>query len=174
LSALNTKQKALGFVESLIAIAVTGIACIVLMAMAARTIKEVGRNEESDEMLQLAVSGAAMINEVANNGNTSSTAFPPIISNINNCFKISSIVMAPSLSATSVCSYDVTGRDNCKSTTAPARTDLFRVFCITNKSDAAAGVVVGKIIVGKTACEDSVNCDVRDYQYYLVVQTKQW
>jgi hypothetical protein len=181
LQARITRYKATGFMESIIAITVAGIACIVLMRLASNVIKQVAQNERSDEMTQIAITGANMVSAIASQNNAapvSQVFFPRITGNQGSCFQLSTAVDTPSFIQTSgvitpVCNYDAGGRSDCKSSLAPGRTDMFRVFCITSASDITGGIVVGKIVVGKTVCSDSVSCDISDYQYYSLNKTVQ-
>ncbi len=56
----TTKYKATGFVESLIAIILVGVASVILMRIAANTLLEGVQNERIDKMTQYAVEGAYM------------------------------------------------------------------------------------------------------------------
>ncbi len=56
----RTKYKALGFVESLIAIILVGVASVILMRIAASTLLEGIQNERIDKMTQYAIEGVYM------------------------------------------------------------------------------------------------------------------
>jgi len=56
----TTKYKAMGFVESLIAIILVGVASVILMRIAANTLLEGVQNERIDKMTQYAVEGSYM------------------------------------------------------------------------------------------------------------------
>ena len=176
---VNTKYKGIGFVETIIAIAVAGTACIVLMGLAVNTMLVVAENERTDEMTQVAIEGASAVSAIAlQNTLSTETVFPNISSNVGNCFELSSDANTPSFVKDNevfkvVCNYDNGGRNNCKTSLASGYTDLFRVFCITSASDISSGIVVGKIVVGKTACANSQSCDISDYQYYSLNKTVQ-
>lgn len=173
------KYEALGFVEALIAIVVTGMAAIVLMGFASDTINQVLKNERADEMTQIAVEAGSMIKTIASQNNETETIdFPLIEGNVNNCFALSPSTGNPEFTKSGenivpVCNYDAGQRENCKSALAPGFTDMFRVFCITSQSNSETGLVVGKVIVGKTTCANSEDCDIPDYQYYILNRTKQ-
>jgi|GEM_PF-1415639 hypothetical protein len=59
---MNNKKmyKGMGFVESLVAIILVGVASVVLMRIAASTMIEAVRNERIDKMTQFAIEGATM------------------------------------------------------------------------------------------------------------------
>jgi hypothetical protein len=180
LKIVHTKYKAIGFVETLIAIMVAGVACIALMGLAANTISIVATNEREDQMTQIAIEGASAVSAIALQNNTSELpVFPKISNNVGNCFQLSTNSSSPSFETNEsggfkiACNYDNGGRDDCKGSLASGSTDIFEVFCITSASDITSGIVVGKVVVGKTVCVSSGACDISDYQYYSLNKTLQ-
>jgi hypothetical protein len=173
------RYKALGFVEALLAIIVAGIASILLLGVAIDTIKQLAKNDQSDEMTQLAIEGGEMVRNIADKNNTSVvTLFPPISGNQNGCFELNADKTNPSFvsdgsgNLIQKCNYDSGGRDSCRAS-SELGVQYFRVFCITNQSDSASGLVVGKMVVGKAKCDDQKTCDVVDYIYYVLTKTVQ-
>lgn len=170
----------LGFVEALISIMVAGIACVVLMRIAVDTIAQITKNEVGDEMTQAAIEMGSQVKAIAyRNNNETPVAFPPISSNVNSCFAITGTSDQPEFATDdngnfiSVCSYDSGGRDSCKSLGLASNEDLFGVFCITNASQSATGLVVGKAIIGMRSCDSETNCPTPDYTYYVLTKTLQ-
>lgn len=172
------KYEALGFVEALMAILVAGITSIVLMSVAIDTIKQVVKNELSDNMTQVAIEGASMVKTIGELNSTSEEVlFPRIDGNVSNCYALEGTVSNPAFNAEGetiipVCNYDSGDRNSCKDATTSYE-DLFRVFCITAESDGTSGLVVGKVIVGKNNCSASADCDISDYSYYVLTKTAQ-
>lgn len=73
--------KAQGFVEALIAIVVAGIATLVLMTVAIRTLNSVVKNELIDQLTQEAVKGGELLNYAVdeyNYGNLAAAPFLPL------------------------------------------------------------------------------------------------
>lgn len=174
--------EAVGFVEALIAIAVAGIASLVLMSIAATTIAQVLRNEVSDQMTQAAIEGAEMAKKIADNQNLSGgTLFPEIEGNINSCFAFRGDTNSPEFvkngeSFSRVCNYDGDGRDDCKGAVLESDDEFFRVLCITPESDPALNLVVTKTIVGLVDCDSVVansKCEITDYEYYSAIKVTQ-
>lgn len=60
----NKIYNAMGFVEALIAIIITGVASVVLMQMAGSTLKEAVQNDKIDRMTMYAVEGANITSEI--------------------------------------------------------------------------------------------------------------
>ncbi len=178
---MNLKKRygGVGFVEALLAIAVAGIASVILMTIAANTVAQVVRNEVADKMTESAIQGAAIVKKIADNHNNSEeTLFPSIEGNVNRCFLITGDTGEPSFEKsgevfTNACSYDSGEREQCKEATLPSDEDMFRVFCITSESDSERGLVVGKVIVGLKDCNSVIansKCELRDYEYYTAVK----
>lgn len=173
------KYEALGFVEALMAILIAGITSILLMGIAVDTIKMVVKNEIADSMTQVAIEAGARVKSIAEkNNNSTEKLFPDIASHINSCFQSVGSANDPQFQSengdfVTVCNYDSGGRDNCKSSVSANASDLFEVFCITPESNSTSGLVVGKIVVGKTKCISSEDCDVADYEYYVLTKTLQ-
>jgi hypothetical protein len=176
------KYDAVGFVEALIAIAVAGIASVVLMTVAADTVAQVLRNETSDKMTELAIEGASMIKKIGDNHNNGDEPlFPEIDGNVNNCYAFIGDVDEPHFQQSgdvfeNVCDYDSGEREQCKGSVVGEDDEMFRVFCITPESDSARNLVVGKIVVGLRDCDEVISnsrCELEDYEYYSAVKVNQ-
>ncbi|MGI6484514.1 MAG: hypothetical protein ACOX0R_02745 [Candidatus Dojkabacteria bacterium] len=83
------KYKAVGFVESLIAIMIVGVASVVLMRLAASTLMDAVQNERIDKMTQFAIEGATMteaiILEMKNKGEDPKEKFD-LLAGATNCY----------------------------------------------------------------------------------------
>lgn len=71
--------EAMGFVEALIAIMIAGMASVVLMGIAADTLKEAVQNERIDKMTEYAVEGGNMAKSAV--ANTENLPFSPTVEN---------------------------------------------------------------------------------------------
>jgi len=178
----NKSYEGVGFVEALIAIAVAGIASVVLMSIAANTIAQVLRNEVSDRMTQAAIEGAEMAKKIADNQNLSGdNLFPEITGNVNACFAFRGDTNSPEFVKsgevfTRVCNYDSEGREDCKESLMSSDERMFRIFCITPDSDPGLNLVVAKTIVGLVDCDSVVantQCEITDYEYYSAIKVHQ-
>lgn len=178
----SKKYEAVGFVEALIAIAVAGIASVVLMTVAANTVAQVLRNETSNKMTEVGIEGASLVKKIADNHNNGdSDLFPAIEGNVNNCFAFEGSTGQPEFQKSgdifdNVCNYDSGEREECKASVYDGDDELFRVFCMTPESDSARGLVVGKVVVGLRQCDEVVAntmCEIQDYEYYTAVKVDQ-
>jgi len=175
------KYKALGFVEALIAIAVAGIASIVLMSIAINTISQVVRNEIENNLTEKAVEGASMAKKIAANNNESETGlFPQIDGNEGNCYAFTGDNNNPEFQMSGsdfqiACRYDAGEREQCLSYKTQDQS-IFRVMCILPDSVPSSGLVVGKIVTGLADCDgtsDKGKCKINDYEYFLGVKVEQ-
>ncbi|MCB9790680.1 hypothetical protein H6764_01515 [Candidatus Nomurabacteria bacterium] len=167
------KYKGQGFVESLVAILVTGLASIALMAVAARTIREVVRNEQLDQLTQEAVKGGKILDYVVdehNHGSDHTTLFP--FNNVDEakCVAIDGDINGANLyvgdksdAGDVVCNYispysGVNPQDCLEGNESEVKIDsidqqdLFRIMCIHPDSNASKGILVVKIYTGTLTC----------------------
>ncbi|MCC7290057.1 hypothetical protein IT417_02300 [bacterium] len=176
---LTKTYEGLGFIEALLAIVVAGMASVLLMGVAADTVKQVVINELGDSMTQIAIEGGSAVKTIAEkNNNSEEKLFPSITTNVNNCFAVSGTAGNPEFVNTSgvfipACNYDAGERNSCKNAVSSSDPTVFNVFCITPESDIATGLVVGKMVVGKIGCDNSDDCEVSDYEYYVLTKTLQ-
>ena len=176
------KYRGVGFVEALIAIAVAGIASIVLMSIAINTTNQVLRNDIESDLTEKAIEASAMVKKIANshNATTEDPLFPPITGNEGSCFAIDGSTNDPSFPTSAggfdvACRYDSGDRESCQLATSEDP-EIFRVFCILPDSVVSSGLVVGKVVTGLTECDEGDEggkCDVNDYEYYLGVKVEQ-
>lgn len=177
---MNTKNKkvyeGLGFIESLIAIAVAGIASVVLLSISTNTLKQITNNEISDTLTQKAIQGAGFIRNISyRNIGSEEEIFPVISENINKCFAFydtePSYFFKEGDSYAQTCNYDNDPNNECEKFLISD--DVFRVFCITDQSDPNTGLLVGKVVTGIAGCDESTQgkCALADYQYYTIFRT---
>lgn len=176
----------MGFVEALIAVAVAGIASIVMMSIAINTTAQVLRNEIENKITEKAIEGSAMAKKIANNHNSAPVEeeilFPTIAGGIGNCYAFTGDVNNPNFSKQGesfevACRYDAGDRRSCTNYLTTDE-DIFRVFCMLPDSQLSSGLVVGKIVTGMADCDpnqegNTGKCKISDYEYYLGVKVKQ-
>lgn len=196
----NTRKiyKGMGFVESLIAIVVVGVASVVLMRVAASSMMEAVQNERIDKMTQLAVEGATMTETIiteevedivpADRLNTIKTklgldvspqgkCFVPVVSQDDSRsfdFKRNSSTTYKNVEIDTSKPSDRSNSDIVISEKDPidsdlTRTDYFRYVCISAPNNSKYLVV--KVIVGHILSKGEItgNKDVKDYIYSTMV-----
>jgi len=175
------KYIAVGFVEALIAIAVAGVASVVLMSIAIQTISQVLKNEVSDTMTELAIEGGSMAKKIGDNQlKSDESLFPQIDGNVGKCFAFDGEVSDPSFVKSGdifldACRYDSGNREDCKEYMT-SDDDIFRVFCILPESVVETGLTVGKVITGLVDCDTQIagsKCEIPDYEYFVIFKVKQ-
>lgn len=203
-TAVNSrKYQAQGFIEALIAILVAGVACVVLMMVASKTIAQVNRNELEDELTSRAIQGSEMMKFLVDSYVTGENlggieSFLPLEFSNNNlldagkCVAISGDINSASLTDKDqpVCNYTVGSSggiipsdcfDNLPTIVNPDdKADIFRVMCIHPESTQRLLVV--KIFTGFTKCQDedirtsvqsSATTDCKVYEYTSAYSTVQ-
>ncbi len=170
------RYKALGFIESLIAIAVAGIASVVLLSISTNTLKQITNNEISDTLTEKAIQGAGFVRNISDrNIGLEEEIFPPIYGNFNRCFAFyntePSYFFKEGDEYVQTCNYDNDPNNECERFLISD--DIFRVFCITDQSDPSTGLLVGKVVTGIAGCQESTQgkCSLADYQYYTIFRT---
>ncbi len=83
---IKKRYEGLGFVELIIAMGVAGIALIVLMTMAANSMREAVRYERHDALTRLATSGALVVRSHSEEANAKNDVFFSVSS--DRCYKI--------------------------------------------------------------------------------------
>jgi hypothetical protein len=175
------KYNSVGFVEALIAIAVAGIASVVLMGIAADTYAQVLYNEMSDQMTEISIEGSEMVKKIADEHNTSEEEpyFPSIGGNY--CYAIEGNYENPSFpkqgeNFISTCSYSAQNRSSCFDAVSSRSNEYFTIFCMTTDSEYENDLVVGKVVTGLVDCDGedrSGKCINGDYEYYMAVKVIQ-
>lgn len=180
---LKTNYEGMGFVEALIAIIIVGVSSIVLMQIAADTMKEMIQNEAIDNMTQYAVEGSTMVQDIATQERlTGENVFP---SNGGYCYLISVdadgryfFVKQGGDEGETYITYvlsDVNARDQYK-VTGEITSDgegvgLFRIFCLDEAYTVGDQYAIVKVIVGQTTSDGTITngSSVKDYTYFTVV-----
>ncbi len=174
-----------GFVEALIAILITGIASVLFMTIAARTIADVVHNEKVDMLTQEAVKGsiiATNIIEEWNFGNrtlTSNSNFLTVDNgfgeSIGNCYGLDGDVNDPMVSNLPVCQFfgsseiginpSLCASDvNWEEVSIDAEDgieDMFRIICVDTNSNETNMVLALRVYTGFRSC-NRVNSIVRE------------
>lgn len=158
------KYQAQGFVEALIAVAVAGIASVVLMSIAIDTLKQTVDNEnEGKKTLQSGNVGIQLDYLVAayNNGELPSPSIiETLINNPNGCFD-PNIAMGDPTSTTMVlqCDYQLNGdrltRDNCN-----LNDDSGEVFTYICTKQSTTRLLYVDIVSGLRGCDDKSCHDI--------------
>lgn len=181
------KYQAQGFVEALLAIIIAGIASIVFMTIAAKTIGQVAKNEYVDQLTQEAVRGSAILKYVTEEWNfnrrdviTSDFLSPTtgFINSLGNCYSLDGDVNNIRMSTSEVCVMDPSGdginpsvcaRDSIweevriENPKIPALDDnIFRIACVDSTSDQLQNIMVVKIYTGFRGC-NRINQVIRSY-----------
>lgn len=179
---LKNRYKGMGFVEALIAIMVTGVASVVLMGIAASTLRSLLNTEIQDKMSQLGRSGAVIAQGVADRetgelDEVDRFFFQTSIE--NNCFGYE--VNAGEYSFNSAIKLPVETRSTYL-TSLVEEEDVedrdkwyyFRVMCV---EEIIEGIGITrpraliKVITGYTKTEGSYTStmDIKDYEYLAVI-----
>lgn len=178
----SKKYNAVGFVEALIAIIIVGVSSVVLMQIAANTLKEAIQNERIDKVTQYAVEGGTMVQAIKDNKGLPQLANIPSTSTLGYCLvpivedNGNVIFKKDSLDDSFVkCNYSG-DRAICKSDNVGAILDskgnreFFRVACLQRPTDSTSNYLIVKIVVGQVAKSNedknlSKGATVRDYIY---------
>lgn len=188
----SSKYNAMGFVEALIAIIIVGVSSVVLMQIAANTLKNAMQNERIDKVTQYAVEGGNMVRAIKDNDGLPPLANIPPTTSPNLTYCLVPILQSDgkvlfkkdSLDGSFVtCNYS-TGRESCKgsqigaipSERSGASPEFFRVACLQKPpfSTPDHNHIVVKVVVGQIAKSDedkdiSKEATVRDYIYQTTI-----
>ncbi len=179
------KYKALGFVESMIAIMILGMSSVVLMQITVNVMQDILQNEAIDDLTQYAIEGAEIIQDIANRNHAAGGGLFPVRTEYEadplgrNCFRFElegeDIVLAKDDEGDWE-KYAKDDRDDYKDEAILNNDDeLFRLICF----DTAMGGVTGEpafvtteIIVGQRhASGDITKGNVaKDYKYRTIVK----
>ena len=182
----NKKYKALGFVESMIAIMVLGMSSVVLMQIAVNVMQNILQNEAIDDLTQYAVEGAEIVQDIANrNKEVGGGLFPLSAEYMSDpqgkkCFRFAlegeSIVFAKNDEGNWE-KYSSAERDTYKNAAILNDEDeLFRLICfITPMGGVANGepaFVTTEIIVGQRRGDGAITKGnlAKDYVYATIVK----
>jgi len=180
------KYKALGFVESMIAIMVLGMSSVVLMQIAVNVMQDILQNEAIDDLTQHAIEGAEIVQDIANRNNAvGGGLFPQSAEYMSdpygrNCFRLElegeSIVFAKDDDDNWI-KYTSDERDVYKNTAILSDDDeLFRLICFNNTmggvTEGEPAFVTTEIIVGQRHGDGAITKGnlAKDYVYATIVK----
>jgi len=180
------KYKALGFVESMIAIMVLGMSSVVLMQIAVNVMQDILQNEAIDKLTQHAIEGAEIIQDIANRNKEVGGGLFPLSAEYKsdplgrNCFRFElegeDLVLAKDDDDNWI-KYTSDQRDSYKNEAILNDEDeLFRLICFNN---TMGGVTAGEpafvtteIIVGQRHGDGKITKGnlAKDYTYSTIVK----
>jgi hypothetical protein len=172
----KNKYKAVGFVEALIAIMVSGIAATVLLSIASFSLRELIRMDMEDALAQHARSGAMILQNIANKEalNDDSELFESL--NLDSCYVLVMESDASSYTIDLENPYNIADREDYSvNANIPVDDDFpgdveeyFRIMCV---EDIEGRRLLAKFVVGvkKMAGQISNVTDIRDYVYFAVI-----
>lgn len=180
----NKKYKALGFVESMIAIMILGMSSVVLMQIAVNVMQDVLQNEAIDDLTQYAIEGAEIIQDIANRNHVAGGELFPSRAEYEadpfgkNCFKFEldgeDIVLAKNEEGDWI-KYTAIERDTYKNDATLNNDELFRIICFNNIMEGVDGepaFVTTDIIVGQIHGSGEITKGnlAKDYVYRTIVK----
>jgi hypothetical protein len=167
----NIKYEAAGFLESLIAVAITGLAGVLLLSVAMSTIDQTLDNEAYDEMTNSSAALKHKISylvEIHNEGNPDDPILS-MLSSAGGCFDLGDKFVSEivPLDVASVCPYAIEDgqidRDSCDLT---GEIGVFDFVCVnTNSNDSILSV---DVVSGDIACIEDDCKDFIDKEIYLL------
>ncbi|HRY22630.1 MAG TPA: hypothetical protein P5311_02620 [Candidatus Dojkabacteria bacterium] len=179
------KYKALGFVESMIAIMVLGMSSVVLMQIAVNVMQDILQNEAIDELTQYAIEGAEIIQDIANRNKEVGGGLFPLVAEYQsdpdeNCFILDKLeggelVLAKEDDGDWI-KYSSEDRDIYKNrATLTDEDELFRIICFNTPMGGVAGepeFVTTEIIVGQRRGGGEITKGnlAKDYIYGTIVK----
>ncbi len=179
------KYKALGFVESMIAIMVLGMSSVVLMQIAVNVMQNILQNEAIDELTQYAIEGAEIIQDIANRNNEVGGGLFPLVAEYEsdpygrNCFRFEledeEMVLAKDDDNNWI-KYTSDDRETYKDEAILSDGDeLFRLICFNTPMGGVAGepaFVTTEIIVGQRRGGGEITKGnlAKDYIYGTIVK----
>lgn len=183
----NKKYKALGFVESMIAIMVLGMSSVVLMQISVNVMQNILQNEAIDDLTQYAIEGAEIVQDIANRNKEAGGGLFPLVEDYEsdpygrNCFIFKQegedIVFAKDEENDNWIKYTSDERDIYKDQAILNDEDeLFRLICfITPMGGVANGepaFVTTEIIVGQRHGDGAITKGnlAKDYVYGTIVK----
>jgi len=171
---LKKKYKGLGFVESLIAISVSGVVGIVLMSISASTLQKLHQLDIQDALAAHAVSTAVDLQKIAIQDITLPDQDKQFYENgsltVNSCYGF--VQTGDSIGdIDSTKAYGLDDREIYKDLLVDPTdidSEYFRIFCIksNDNSKVIVEIVTGSNKVDGIATTDS---DVNDYSYLAVI-----
>ncbi len=181
----NNKYKALGFVESMIAIMILGMSSAVLMQITVNIMQDILQNEAIDDLTQYAIEGSEIIQDIANRNREVGGGLFPLRTEYENdlydrnCFifklEDEEMVLAKDDNGDWI-KYTSGDRDSYKDTAILSDEDeLFRLVCFDTPMGDVAGepaYVTTQIIVGQRYGDGKITKGnlAKDYVYRTIVR----
>jgi hypothetical protein len=181
----DKKYKALGFVESMIAIMVLGMSSTVLMQITVNIMQDILQNEAIDDLTQYAIEGSEIIQDIANRNREVGGGLFPLRTEYEqdlygrNCFTFKlegeEMVLAKDTNDNWI-KYDPGDRDAYKDTAILSEEDeLFRLICFDRGMGGIGGepeYVTTEIIVGQRYGDGKITKGnlAKDYVYRTIVK----
>lgn len=171
----RSKYEAVGFVEALIAIMVSGVAATVLLNIAAMSMRELIRLDMQDALSQHARSGATIVQNIANREALDETGTLFEALNENSCYKL----ILDEEEEYELDTEELGSNRTTYTTEAVIPTDpdfpgdeeeYFRVVCIENKNIDERKLLI-KILTGVVKMKGEVTnaSDIKDFEYFAVI-----
>jgi len=181
----DKKYKALGFVESMIAIMVLGMSSTVLMQITVNIMQDILQNEAIDDLTQYAIEGSEIIQDIANRNKEVGGGLFPLVAEYEadplgrNCFIFKlegeDMVLAKDDNGNWI-KYTSDDRDTYKDTAVLSQEDeLFRIICFDTPMGGVAGepeYITTEIIVGQRYGDGKITKGnlAKDYVYRTIVK----
>lgn len=174
---LNTKYEALGFVEALIAIMVSGIVATVLINISVVAMRELVRLDIEDAQAHQARSAAVIVQNIANRERLKegSEYFSPTQLQKDSCYILRKLEGGYEIDNTQ--SYQIGERDTYRFDAViddgvnDNEEDYFRIICIASNQPSGTKKMLIKVVVGFNKVEGmfGTTSDIRDYQYFAII-----
>jgi hypothetical protein len=165
------KYNAQGFVESLIAVAITGLAGVVLLAVSMNTIDQTLENEAYDEMTNASLSLNHKISYLVELHNQGASGDPivELLDSKGRCFDLGDtfIFDLTSSDLSNVCAFNMQDglmdRDSCGLT---GEIGVFEFVCVNSLSNDS--ILYVDVVTGDIGCTDDSCNDFIDKEIYLL------
>lgn len=159
----NDRYEALGFVEALIGIMVTGIAATVLMSISASAMRNMMRSETIDEISQIARSGAIQAQKIADDEGdipSQDKSIAKLSEDENICYPFTlSGIQGDNM---------LLSRASWKNYPIENDSDFFRVICLKGVNGNKAVVEIVSGVINMRGLE-TTSSDIKDYKYIAVI-----
>jgi len=174
---LNTKYEALGFVEALIAIMVSGIVATVLINISVVAMRELVRLDIEDAQAHQARSAAVIVQNIANRERLKEDSDYFATNQLQNgrCYILRK--SGDTYEIEKAQTYTIGERDTYKVDAVITdgvndnEEDYFRLICIASNQPGDTKKLLIRIVIGfnKATGMFSTATDIRDYQYFAII-----
>lgn len=176
------KYKAMGFVEALIAIMVSGMSAVILMQIAANTMQNMIQNERVDQATQYAVEGAVMAQAIATKNKEVGGGLFPMLTGVDRCFVMvkksnGEYEFVKDESGTFKSYVPESDRNLYKDQAVVydekgEKTEYFRILCINYPPQENYSFLIGRVVVGQSTSSGTISkgAQVKDYSYYTSIK----